>query len=530
MSLRKHQYEFLKICQNIGSVKKIVCHVTPGGGKSALPVIAAKELIPMLAQRICWIVPRVALQEQAESAFTDPHFRRVLNHKNLIRVSTNEKDPSRGLQGFATTYASVVLASDHLAKEFGNKRYILVLDEPHHISEKGSYKKAIEPLIKLASLVVFMSGTLERGSKDRIAFLDYAQGTETDEISIRETEETKHINYTRLDALDEKAVIPLRVTYLDTFAEWKQDEIITKVGSLKDDEKPGKIRKALFTALSTQFAEQLLDKAVADWQKTKQKNPRSKMLVVAGTQALAKKYAEYLHGRYRIECGVATVNEGKGAMKAIRKFKRVARNTSDNLDVISTVGMAYEGLDVKPITHIACLTRIRSKPWIEQMLARATRYDPEAGPWIEQDAHVFAPDDPDMHSVIDNIVKEQMTRVNKKSSTPSGGGDLGPTNFIQPSLFGGFQPLNSGASVSRSIQIDKKAEALPDSHEVILTPSQIEDELRKTIDTKVKSFSARNNMKPQEVNGRIKAKFGKPRSDMTLDELKILRKWADQNL
>ena len=35
-----------------------------------------------------------------------------------------------------------------------------------------------------------------------------------------------------------------------------------------------------------------------------------------------------------------------------------------------TVGMAYEGLDCPEITHIACLTQVRSAEWLEPMLAR----------------------------------------------------------------------------------------------------------------------------------------------------------------
>jgi hypothetical protein len=67
---------------------------TPGGGKSALPVILAAELMPKLFKKICWVVPRVALQQQAEEAFVDPLFRKLLNHQHLIRVSTSEINPT----------------------------------------------------------------------------------------------------------------------------------------------------------------------------------------------------------------------------------------------------------------------------------------------------------------------------------------------------------------------------------------------------------------------------------------------------
>ena len=56
--------------------------------------------------------------------------------------------------------------------------------------------------------------------------------------------------------------------------------------------------------------------------------------------------------------------------------------------------MAYEGLDAPEVAVVAALTHIRSRPWLEQMIARATRVDPNAGPYEGQQALVFHPDDP----------------------------------------------------------------------------------------------------------------------------------------
>ncbi len=54
-------------------VTDILAAVTPGGGKSLLPVIAAARLIEAhKVERICWVVPRDSLRLQAEEAFADP--------------------------------------------------------------------------------------------------------------------------------------------------------------------------------------------------------------------------------------------------------------------------------------------------------------------------------------------------------------------------------------------------------------------------------------------------------------------------
>ena len=49
--------------------RKMVIHVTPGGGKSILPVIAGIQLIPTIADKLCWVVPRLSLARQAALEF-----------------------------------------------------------------------------------------------------------------------------------------------------------------------------------------------------------------------------------------------------------------------------------------------------------------------------------------------------------------------------------------------------------------------------------------------------------------------------
>ena len=58
-------------------ITDVLAAVTPGGGKSLLPVIAGAHLIRAgIVERICWVVPRDSLRLQAEEAFADPYWRR----------------------------------------------------------------------------------------------------------------------------------------------------------------------------------------------------------------------------------------------------------------------------------------------------------------------------------------------------------------------------------------------------------------------------------------------------------------------
>jgi len=110
MQLRAHQVDMINIVDGIikgSTVKNIICKITTGAGKSIIPIIAGRLITAGLADAICWICPRMSLQNQAERNYIDPFFRKLLAHKLVIRASTNDNNPCRGTNGFVTTYPEV---------------------------------------------------------------------------------------------------------------------------------------------------------------------------------------------------------------------------------------------------------------------------------------------------------------------------------------------------------------------------------------------------------------------------------------
>ena len=177
MKLRKHQAEMNQIIDDIISgqpIKHIIVNVTPGGGKSMLPIIAGRLIAAGLADALCWIVPRQALQRQGESNFQDRSFRESLEHTLSVRSSTNDIDPCRGLDGFVTTYQAIG-EDEHgtVLRELLSKRYVLVFDEFHHAEENSPWHVALQSLFGAASYTILMTGTLERGNGGKIAFVPY---------------------------------------------------------------------------------------------------------------------------------------------------------------------------------------------------------------------------------------------------------------------------------------------------------------------------------------------------------------------
>ena len=513
MKFRKHQQAMLQIINEIisgSSVKTIIVHATPGAGKSILPPIAGKLITAGLADKICWIVPRLTLSYQAETNFAEIGFRKLLDHDLLIRSATNDINPCRGLQGFATTFhALAVDGNQTVLSDFKAKRYILILDEFHHVSAKAdiAWHEAIKPLVAQAKYLVLMTGTMSRGDGEQIAFVQYDKQGKNLYPRMKSDETTAFIEYTRRAALSEKAIIPLSFHLSSGSAKW-----INKEGALLESDIAQASKKiasqAIFTAVSTEFGETLLARGINHWQKLKERNKGAKLLVVTANYEEAKKNAKSLKNKW-FNSEIATSHESKQAHQAIKRFK------SGTVDILVTIAMAYEGLDVPSATHIICLTNIRSTEWIEQMVARAVRVDPYAGPYESQIAHIFAPDDVYFREIVCKIEHEQRPFVKTHPKTQmelfDGAEDGGGEPVFQ------IQPLSSKLAGNREIFLGDR-EVLPDVF-IPQTPSEIEASLRDQIENHVRQFSFINRHNPKRLNSEIKTFFEKPRDIMTVTEL-----------
>src|SRR4051812_45525374 len=287
--LRTHQRQVFGLMAALAAgeatgITDVLAAVTPGGGKSLLPVIAGAHLIRAgIVERICWVVPRDSLRLQAEEAFADPYWRKALNHNLAVRAAENEPDPSRGLAGYVTTYQAVAAAPAlHLAEI--RRRTLLVVDELHHLPALSEYEpdvinnpgeedasawsRALLPMLESATLRLHLSGTLERADGRAILWLPYRAGAKarTREVAI-DAPGWAVVGYSRAQAVAEKAVLPVTFGALDGEASWLEGGKTVadppRVGPhrLSGPYPTETTRPALFTALSTGFALELLQGA-----------------------------------------------------------------------------------------------------------------------------------------------------------------------------------------------------------------------------------------------------------------------------
>jgi len=462
--LRQHQEEIDELCQRIAAgadYNTIFLDVIPGGGKSMIPMICASRLIPKFAQAVCWVVPQKALARQGAWTSENPETWAILDMPpRKFRESTNDWNPCRDGDAYITTYQALVADRDGInAKEFGTKRYILILDEPHHLAELSDYHQAVMPLVKKAALVILMSGTFVRHDNVRIAFVPYVRdGTGYRLDMPREGDDMGpyyFIKYGRQAALAEKAIKPLIAQHIDGSAEWLASDGEKKEGTLSEGGSDAS--EKLHTALRTDYAYQLLARSIGDWRAYRSKHPFAKLLVIAPAISEAKQYLRWVKELGVTRVQIATSDEAESAVAAIDQYKK--RYTDpDALDVLVTVNMAYEGLDVPQITHLALLTHIRSVPWIMQALHRAARMVDEQTHIIayeRQAGFVYGPDDPNLTGIIKAITDEQNTDpfIAGREYNPRGDDTLSATPRDTTSEREHILPLGSATTRERTSDV-----------------------------------------------------------------------------
>jgi superfamily II DNA or RNA helicase len=571
--LRSHQGLVDRIMQAIAAretpARDVLAAVTPGGGKSLLPVLAARRLFAAgLVERLVWIVPRESLKYQAEEAFADAAWRTALGHALAVRAAANEVDPSRGLAGYVTTYQAVAAAPElHLA-ECQRRRTLVVIDELHHLpalydldpdsAEEAAWSRAVLPLLETAVVRLLMSGTLQRADGRAILWLPYrrlAPHSRQREIAL-DAPGWAVVGYSRRAALAERAILPCTFGAVDGEAEWLEPGQAV-CGPHRLSGSPDTARPALFTALRTEFAEHLLGEAFRSCRELRRRRRQAlglgpqesalglgKLLVVAPDQALARRYFACLRGwlppaQAARQVGLA-VSDAPNAHETLAAFR-----SRPEPAVLCTVAMAYEGMDAPGVTHIAALTHIRSRPWLEQLIARATRVDPHGGAYHEQRATIFHPDDWLFRAFRHQIETEQGTKAGGKQRRRQGELPFPQAADPEANDFG-IVPLRSNALAVRFAAVAPGPEfvATPraeqrDPGAAGDTPSVAEHRLRQRIGQLVAAQVIEDEARAQgsrpaagsyhAYNAVLRNCLGKPRGAMTLAELEAAVGWLERN-
>jgi hypothetical protein len=428
--------------------------------------------------------------------------------------------------------------------------------------EASGWSKAIAPLLETARLRLLLSGTLERADGRGILWLPYRKGPRA---STREVDLAAPgwavVGYSRAQALADRAVLPVMFGALDGEAKWlDEDGLSCGPHRLFNHWPTETTRPALFTALRTGFADELLRQAFEATRDLRARRRRErglpanasarglgKLLVVAPDQSVARRYLDLIRG-WVPRCQTDTIRLATSsevdAHQVLAGFRLNAEPS-----ILVTVAMAYEGLDAPEVAVVAALTHIRSRPWLEQMVARATRIDPNAGDYASQRALVYHPDDPLFARFRQRLETEQGTLA--KRPKPRGRQNVLPL-WLQEQLAAqddkdqGITPLESNALALRYALLKpgpnlamRRPENEAAQAELLDPPSVIERRLRARVGEMVATQAVEDEGAMQAPRGAglyhgynavLKRIMGnRSRHEMTIAELEASLGWLERH-
>lgn len=511
--MRAWQSEFVKAIREAKAKKRsrFMVIVTPAGGKASVPYLT-KMFVDSDAP-ICWLAPRESLCDGGAEipGWIVQYCAQHLIRRPVFRFSGNEQNPRHDTDGYIITYQSVVADVELHIQEFEAQarvgaRYILVLDEMQFLADEDQkWGEAVHKLIERCSILIVMSGTLFRSDGRRLPILPYVANEDGDEVINENHPGWVTVVYTRRQALIDRTIIPIELIYRDARGEFVDHRGNRKAFDSLNDMKTRRDRRdALRVTLNDESARVILTRMLDNWQLARRRYAGRQALVLADRQTRAENYVAWIKEAYpSVRVGLAITREGPKSRETVKAFRH------GKIDILVTVGVAHVGMDAVRVTHIALLTAIRARGWLEQAIARGVRVDPEAGPWRTQRCTVWTIDDPLLVAVMSRIEEEQAEALAKLDDIPEwkhrlqvasgeGGVDLGPALKNDPDWDDTVDPLIEAPSDG-----DDSNEPIPGEDSVAAPPSENNDDITANVRAfrpVVTIFSELTNSRSHELN------------------------------
>ena len=385
-----------------------------GSGKTFLQGAFARELINNdMADVIINIVPSDTLRTNNASEMKE--------HFNL-NLSTENPKEADDVDGYVTTY-QMLSNPQNIQKLLGSlvgKRIILMADEVHHGSSHATAKwgKGIQLLLKSASYSLMLSGTMWRSDDSCIRGVRYSKQTLKDGSVMSKVD--PHFQYTLKEATQERVVSDVYFNLMKgaVILASEIDDEETVISPSREDPKSFRGRLVLGGLLdpTKQFCKKVLEEAddalVQKIHTHRQLHPCTTPpggLVVASTTKEADRIALALED-ITGEKPLVVHGKNPGSKSLISEFS----NGSLGRWMVA-VGMVSEGVDVPRIKVLAYLTNKRTELLFHQIVGRSMRVRKNgAGDLIDEDALVFAPHLPEIHTHVTQFINSKGGTVIEK--------------------------------------------------------------------------------------------------------------------
>ena len=351
----------------------------PGAGKTLLAVTASVEMLKDgLIDLVIVIVPTVNIKVQWKEQF---------KRFNISAISdvTNENMRFRKINGerlvgnylvICVTYAQLSKDKELFEELTHSDRTLLIADEVHHSDDEESFGIAVDFVASNVAYKLALSGTPFNSSGGSLAMCPWKEEATDEGRIVRKSLPTWSYDYGQ--AISEDVCRPVEFVAIcgkgeQTYRRLSNQEVWKKVINLADANKNTPL-SALLNG-DGDFLESLIIEGLKSLSIVKRHDKHAGMLIVAKDKdhgskiaeliaSLCGKNSEWIHYQF-----VEIYHDTPNAHEKIRSLE------NDHTDIIITVRMISEGVDVRRLRVGVFATDYRTRMFFIQFIGRFVRWE-----------------------------------------------------------------------------------------------------------------------------------------------------------
>lgn len=497
---------------------------TPGAGKTRFAArLAHAALADRAVHRLLIVVPREHLKAQTAIALAQAGVRVDHRFENATGALASD------VHGAVLTYQQLALAPA-LYRKLSTVPTLVVLDEIHHAGDAATWGGALREAFGHAAHRVSLSGTPFRSDGTAIPFVRYERGECVPDFS-----------YDYADALRDGVCRPLIFPLQGGFAEWVGKDGETHKASFDQAlRSKSRMSERLRTVLVHEaWIGDVIGKAherLVELRRTDARDAGG--LMIAMNQEHARFLAGLLHARTGVEPTIVLSDEDN----ASRKIAAFARS---NDPWIVAVHMVSEGVDIPRLRVGIYASNVVTEMYFRQFCGRFVR----AAGSGKQHAFVYLPDDTRLRELAGRVTADVRGALNAKRELD----DLQLAQQVRTErgeIENLFEAIAANVDGERVVDYGPLfnpsayfAEPRPETHvpvasapdlddDIVLSPAEEKELLRKSLANLVTQASLRFNIEHKKIHATLNARYGGPIARATAESLRKRREavltWLDR--
>lgn len=389
--------ELFAAWRNDPSSKPLIA-ASPGAGKTWLSIIASQHAMRDFdIELVIVVAPSINIKEQWRDTFKKAGIRahaRADNEALRFRVDNN-LSPTEDWKALCVTYAQLSRDAELFAEVARRMRVLVVADEVHHADDKECYGRALEMLAEEAVLRLALSGTPFNSSGGALAMCPSVEDLDETGRIVRRAKPLYTYSYGR--AVQHNACRPAEFIKVlgkgtSTYKSLSNNQTWQKIIDLARANKTDSIGPLLDP--DGEFFLKMATDALTALAEIKQADQRAGMLIVAKDKDHGGRICNLIESlcrsnpqwsRYQ---ALEIYNDTPKAHERIRQLER------DATDIVVTVRMISEGVDVKRLRVGLYATDYRTRMFFIQFVGRFIRWEDRLDG--TQHARIVIPAHPDL--------------------------------------------------------------------------------------------------------------------------------------